>query len=285
MIAITAPKFISGENAMTTETLERPLAGTASAAPMLRIAVASRDGTTVNLHFGQTQEFLVYDVTAEGASLIARRDIESNALSAGEDPRETVCRILADCKVLLVAKIGPMPAEKLGNAGIDAIDAHAGKPVETALMAVFAGKTAPVSDEPIDASSFRLAHAMLRVSDMERSIDFYTRLLGMKVLEQRDHKKNQFTQAYLGYGDGSSQMTLELVFNWMQEEPYVKGDAFGHIAIQVTNINRLCNRLAAEGVPLPRAPRGQRHGNNIIAFIEDPDGHRIELIQPEEPAS
>jgi len=270
---------------MTTETLERPLAGTASAAPMLRIAVASRDGTTVNLHFGQTQEFLVYDVTAEGASLIARRDIESNALSAGEDPRETVCRILADCKVLLVAKIGPMPAEKLGNAGIDAIDAHAGKPVETALMAVFAGKTAPVSDEPIDASSFRLAHAMLRVSDMERSIDFYTRLLGMKVLEQRDHKKNQFTQAYLGYGDGSSQMTLELVFNWMQEEPYVKGDAFGHIAIQVTNINRLCNRLAAEGVPLPRAPRGQRHGNNIIAFIEDPDGHRIELIQPEEPAS
>ena len=193
--------------------------------------------------------------------------------------------MLADCKVLLVANIGPMPAEKLGNAGIDAIDAHVGKPIETALTAVFAEKTLPVSDEPIDASAFRLAHAMLRVSDLERSLDFYTRLLGMKVLEQRDHKKNQFTQAYLGYGDGVAQMTLELVFNWMQEGAYVKGDAFGHIAIEVTNINRLCNRLAAEGVSMPRAPRGQRHGNNIIAFIEDPDGHRIELIQPAEPAS
>ena len=164
--------------------------------------------------------------------------------------------MLADCKVLLVAKIGPMPAAKLGNAGIEAIDAHVGKPIETALTEVFADKTLPQSDEPIDTSAFRLAHAMLRVSDIERSIDFYTRLLGMKVLEQRDHKKNQFTQVYVGYGDGFSQMVLELVFNWMQEEPYAKGDAFGHIAIQVTGINRLCNRLAAEGVPMPRAPAG-----------------------------
>ena len=203
--------------------------------------------------------------------------LKATPQSEEEDPRETVCRMLADCKVLLVAKIGPMPAEKLQNAGIEAIDAHVGKPIETALTEVFAEKTLPQSDEPIDTSTFRLAHAMLRVADIERSIDFYTRLLGMKVLEQRDHKKNQFTQVYLGYGDGS-QMTLELVFNWMQEEPYTKGDAFGHIAIQVTGINRLCNRLAAEGVPLPRAPRGQRHGNSIIAFIEDPDGHRIELF-------
>ena len=142
--------------------------------------------------------------------------------------------MLADCKVLLVAKIGPMPAAKLGNAGIEAIDAHVGKPIETALTEVFADKTLPQSDEPIDTSTFRLAHSMLRVADIERSIDFYTRLLGMKVLEQRDHKKNQFTQVYLGYGDGFSQMVLELVFNWMQEEPYAKGNAFGHIAIQVT---------------------------------------------------
>ncbi len=141
MVAISLFGFrTSGENAMTTDTLERPIADAAAPAASLRIAVASRDGTTVNLHFGQTQEFLVFDVTAGGAALIARRDIESNALSAGEDPRETVCRMLADCKVLLVAKIGPMPAEKLGAAGIDAIDAHAGKPVETALMAVFAGR-------------------------------------------------------------------------------------------------------------------------------------------------
>ena len=190
--------------------------------------------------------------------------------------------MLADCKVLLVAKIGPVPAAKLGDAGIEAIDAHVGKPIETALAEVFAEKTRPIDDEPIDTSAFRLAHAMLRVADIERSIDFYTRLLGMKVLEQRDHKKNQFTQVYVGYGDGFSQMVLELVFNWMQEEPYVKGDAFGHIAIEVRDINRLCRRLAAEGVPMPRAPRGQRHGDTIVAFIEDPDGHRIELFQPEQ---
>ena len=270
---------------MTTDTLERPSAATASAATSLRIAVASRDGATVNLHFGPTREFLVYDVTAEGAALIARRDIESHAQREDEDPRDTVSRMLGDCKVLLVAKIGPMPAAKLGNAGIDAIDAHAGKPIETALTEVFAEKTLPQSDEPIDTSTFRLAHAMLRVADMERSIDFYTRLLGMTVLESRDHKKNQFTQVYLGYGDGFAQMALELVFNWMQGETYAKGDAFGHIAIQVTGINRLCNRLAAAGVPMPRAPRSQRHGDNIIAFIEDPDGHRIELFQPAEPVS
>jgi lactoylglutathione lyase len=270
---------------MTTETLERPLAETVSAAPSIRIAVASRDGTTVNLHFGQTREFLVFDVTAGGATLIARRDIESHAQGEDEDPRDTVCRMLADCKALLVAKVGINPKEKLGNAGIDAIDAHAGRPVETALTEVFAEKAVETRGAAIDTSAFRLAHAMLRVSDIERSIDFYTRLLGMKVLEQRDHKKNQFTQAYLGYGDGFSQMVLELVFNWTQEEAYVKGDAFGHIAIQVSGINRLCNRLAAEGVPMPRAPRGQRHGDNIIAFIEDPDGHRIELFQPEVPAS
>ena len=267
---------------MTTETLKRVNAETAPAATSLRIAVASRDRTTVNLHFGQTREFLVYDVTAEGAALIAHRDIESHAQSEDEDPRDTVCRMLAYCKVLLVAKIGPMPAAKLQNAGIEAIDAHVGKPIETVLTEVFADKTLPTSDEPIDTSTFRLAHAMPRVSDIERSIDFYTRLLGMNVLEQRDHKKNQFTQVYLGYGDGFSQMVLEPVFNWMQGEPYAKGDAFGHIAIQVSGINRLCNRLAAEGVSMPRAPRGQRHGDNIIAFIEDPDGHRIELFQPAE---
>jgi lactoylglutathione lyase len=270
---------------MTTDTLERPSAATAPANNAIRIAVASRDGAAVNLHFGATREFLVYDVTAEGSALLQRRRIESYALSEEEDLRETACRMLADCKVLLVAKIGPVPAAKLGDAGIDAIDDHAEKPIETALAEVFADKTQPVDDAPLDASAFRLAHAMLRVADLERSIDFYTRLLGMTVLEQRDHKKNQFTQVYLGYGGGFSQMALELVFNWMQEEPYTKGDSFGHIAIEVTGINRLCRKLAAEGVPMPRAPRSQRHGDNIISFIEDPDGHRVELFQPAEPVS
>ncbi|PWC42397.1 lactoylglutathione lyase [Azospirillum sp. TSO22-1] len=135
------------------------------------------------------------------------------------------------------------------------------------------------------ATNFRLLHAMLRVSDMERSLDFYTRLLGMRVLQQREHKKNQFTQAYLGYGAegddplASASMVVELVANWTQEEPYSHGSAFGHIAIGVTGITALCDRLAAEGVPVPRPPKPQKHGDHIVAFVEDPDGYRIELVQ------
>ena len=191
--------------------------------------------------------------------------------------------MLSDCGVLLVAKIGVAPHEKLAGVGIEASDIYVGRPVELALAEVYAAKMAAAeaarSAAAIDASSFRLIHAMLRVSDIERSVEFYSRLLGMRVLERRDHKKNQFSQAYLGYGEGFGQMALELVFNWAREEPYVKGDAFGHIAIEVSGIGALCDRLAAAGVPLPRPPRAQRHGENIVAFVEDPDGHLIELVQ------
>ena len=104
---------------------------------------------------------------------------------------------------------------------------------------------------------------MLRVADLDRSIDFYTRLLGMQVLERRDHKKNQFSQAYLGYGGGFSQMVLELVSNWTREEPYALGESFGHIAIQVSGITALCERLAAAGradaAPAQHAAARQQH--------------------------
>ena len=131
-----------------------------------------------------------------------------------------------------------------------------------------------------NSAGFRLAHTMLRVSDLDAALDFYTGKLGMRELQRRDHKKNQFTQVYVGYADGFEQMVLELVFNWMQDEPYEAGQAFGHIAIEVQGIFGLCNRLKAAGVPMPREPRSQKHGNTIIAFIEDPDGHRIELFEP-----
>lgn len=126
---------------------------------------------------------------------------------------------------------------------------------------------------------FRLMHAMLRVRDMERSIDFYSRLLGMRVLRQREHKKNQFSQTYIGYGEEAAGMVLELVQNWNQEGDYAQGDAFGHIAIEVEGITALCDGLAAAGVPMPRPPSSQRHGDTIVAFIEDPDGYRIELVE------
>ncbi len=250
--------------------------------PHLRIAVASRDGARIDQHFGQAEEFLVFDASEAGPALVECRTIEAHA-RGDEDPRDTICRMLADCGVLLVAKIGIAPQEKLAGAGIEASDLHSGQAIGAALAEVFAAKAAIRADEAVDASGFRLLHAMLRVGDMERSLDFYTRLLGMTVLETREHKKNQFTQAYLGYGDGWAGMALELVFNWTRDEPYAVGDSFGHVAIQVSRITRLCDRLAAAGVPMPRPPRSQRHGESIVAFVEDPDGHRIELVQPPAP--
>jgi lactoylglutathione lyase len=264
---------------MDTNVLTAVRKETPAAAQTLRVAVASRDGLRVDLHFGQTEEFLVFDVTAEGATLIARRDIESHTEAGDADARDTACRMLADCKMLLVAKIGINPQEKLARAGIEASDLYVGKPVETALVEVFASKSVRHTDAPLDMSGFRLMHTMLRVRDLDRSLDFYTRLLGMQVLERRDHRKNQFSQAYLGYGEGFGQMVLELVANWTREEPYAVGDSFGHIAIQVSGIAALCERLKAAGTSIHRPPSTQRHGSNIIAFVEDPDGHRIELVQ------
>lgn len=248
--------------------------------PALRIAVAGTVGGRVDKHFGQAEDFHVFVLGETGPELMESRSVTAHALDPDEDRRETICRMLADCGVLLVAKIGPVPQEKLAGFGIEASDMYAGKDMAEALAEVFAAKTlAAQSHENVDSTSFRMLHAMLRVTDMERSLDFYTRLLGMTVLEQREHKKNQFTQAYLGYGDGWNGMVLELVFNWTREEPYQPSDSFGHIAIQVSGIGALCDRLAAEGITMPRPPRSQRHGENIVAFVEDPDGNRIELVQ------
>ena len=255
----------------------------AGSSPVLRIAVATRDGTRVDLHFGHAEAFAIYDVDATGSRHFETRVIADHALNEEEDTRETIYRMIADCRILLLAKIGAAPQEALAAIGIEATNMHAGKGVEAALVEVYAAKQEAVADAPLDASEFALLHAMLRVADLDRSIEFYTQSLGMKVLEKREHKKNQFSQAYLGYGDAPGGMTLELVANWQRETPYVQGDAFGHIAIGVNNIQRLCDRLAAAGVPMPRPPRGQRHGENIVAFIADPDGHRIELVQTPQP--
>lgn len=244
----------------------------------LRMAVASSEGIRIDQHFGQTELFRVYDVSASGIVPVDDRDVDQHA-EGDEDRRDTICRMLKDCSVLLVAKIGITPQEKLAGHGIEATDRYGGKSVAESLAEVFAAKSAASSDAPLDMSQFRLLHTMLRVGDIERSIDFYTRLLGMTVLERRDHKKNQFTQVYLGYSAGFSGMAIELVFNWTSEEAYTHGTSFGHIAIAVTGITALCDRLAANGVTMPRPPRAQRHGESIVAFIEDPDGHRIELVQ------
>ncbi len=128
-------------------------------------------------------------------------------------------------------------------------------------------------------SEYRLLHTMLRVFDLEKSIDFYTRLLGMKLLRHNDYEGGRFTLAFVGYGDESDTAVLELTHNWDQAEPYTIGSGYGHIAIGVPDIYATCEQLAKEGVKIPRPPGPMKHGSTVIAFIEDPDGYKVELIE------
>ena len=130
-----------------------------------------------------------------------------------------------------------------------------------------------------DTSKFQLLHTMIRVRDLDRSIDFYTRLLGMKLLRRKDYPSGEFTLAFVGYGDEASHTVLELTHNWGQREPYEIGSGFGHLAVGVPDIYGTCDRLAGEGVKIPRPPGPMKHGGSVIAFIEDPDGYKIELIE------
>lgn len=125
----------------------------------------------------------------------------------------------------------------------------------------------------------RLLHTMIRVRDLDKSIDFYTRLLGMGLLRRTDYPEGEFTLAFVGYGDEASHSVIELTHNWGREQPYQLGDAFGHLAIGVPDIHATCDRLAKEGVKIPRPPGPMKHGSTVIAFVEDPDGYKIELIE------
>jgi lactoylglutathione lyase len=131
----------------------------------------------------------------------------------------------------------------------------------------------------VDASSFRMLHTMVRVLDLEKSIDFYTRLLGMNLIRRKDYESGRFTLAFVGYGDESAGAVIELTHNWDQKEPYTIGSGFGHMAIGVPDIYGTCEKLGKEGVKIPRPPGPMKHGGSVIAFIEDPDGYKIELIE------
>lgn len=123
----------------------------------------------------------------------------------------------------------------------------------------------------------RLLHTMLRVRDLDRSIDFYTRLLGMKLLRTKDDEKGKYTLAFLGYGEETDTAVIELTYNWGREEGYDLGTGYGHIAIGVPDVKAACRMLEAEGVRLPVPPK-KRPSGNWMAFAEDPDGYRIELL-------
>jgi lactoylglutathione lyase len=135
------------------------------------------------------------------------------------------------------------------------------------------------SETPGENSGFRLLHTMLRVKDAEKSIDFYSRHLGMQVLRNKDFLGGKFTNIFMGYGDEGEHTVLELTHNWDQEEPYTHGSGFGHLAVAVPDIYGACAQMEKEGVSIPRPPGPMKHGTTVIAFIEDPDGYKIELIE------
>lgn len=128
-------------------------------------------------------------------------------------------------------------------------------------------------------ANFRVLHTMIRVKNLDKSLDFYTRLLGMKVLRKRDVPAGKYSLAFVGYGDERSNTVIELTYNWGKDEGYELGTGFGHLAIGVPDAYAVCERLAKEGVKIPRPPGPVQHGTTVIAFIEDPDGYKIELIQ------
>ncbi len=130
-----------------------------------------------------------------------------------------------------------------------------------------------------DFGGFRFLHTMIRVKDLEKSLDFYTRLMGMKVLRNKDYPTGEFTLAFVGYDEEENGTVVELTHNWGQEDNYDLGNGFGHLAIGVPDIYGTCEILEKEGVPIPRPPGPMKHGGRCIAFIEDPDGYKIELIE------
>ena len=139
-----------------------------------------------------------------------------------------------------------------------------------------AGASPPV----VRALKPRIRHTMLRVKDLDRSIAFYTEVLGMEVFRRRDNEGGRYTVAFLGYGSEASDPAIELTYNWGQDDGYELGTGFGHIAIGVPDIYGVCARVEAMGMEVPRPPGPLKHsGPNgpVIAFIRDPDGYAIEL--------
>jgi lactoylglutathione lyase len=125
----------------------------------------------------------------------------------------------------------------------------------------------------------RLLHTMLRVTDLEASIAFYTEILGMRLLRRKDYPGGKFTLAFLGYGEESSHTALELTHNW-DVDSYTLGTGYGHIAIEVPDVYEACDALAARGGNIVRPAGPMKNGSTILAFVEDPDGYRVEILGP-----
>lgn len=124
----------------------------------------------------------------------------------------------------------------------------------------------------------RILHTMLRVGNLERSLAFYTDVLGMKLLRQKEYPDGKFTLAFVGYQAESEGAVIELTWNW-DTEGYDLGNGYGHIALEVEDAYAACDRIRAKGGKVTREAGPMKHGTTVIAFVEDPDGYKIELIQ------
>jgi lactoylglutathione lyase len=124
----------------------------------------------------------------------------------------------------------------------------------------------------------RILHTMLRVGDLERSIAYYRDVLQMELISRKDYPEGKFTLAFLGYGRNPEQAEIELTHNWGVES-YELGTAYGHVAVGVDDIHAVCERIRAAGGKITREPGPMKHGTTVIAFVVDPDGYKIELIE------
>ena len=125
----------------------------------------------------------------------------------------------------------------------------------------------------------RLLHTMLRVKDLDKSVTFYTKLLGMKELRRNEVPDGKYTLAFIGYGDESDASVIELTYNWDQAEPYDLGSGFGHLAVGLPDVYKACEDLKQAGGKVTREAGPVKFGTTVIAFVEDPDGYKVELVQ------
>ncbi|MDC0715869.1 lactoylglutathione lyase [Nannocystis bainbridge] len=124
----------------------------------------------------------------------------------------------------------------------------------------------------------RILHTMLRVGDLEKSLAFYTEVLGMRLLRRRDYPDGRFTLAFVGYGEESEVAVLELTHNW-DTASYELGTGYGHVALEVEDAAAACASIRARGGKVVREAGPMKHGTTVIAFVEDPDGYKVELIE------
>ena len=124
----------------------------------------------------------------------------------------------------------------------------------------------------------RLLHTMLRVGDLDKSIKFYSNIMGMELIRKHDYESGRFTLAFLGYGEEKDNTVLELTHNW-DTDSYDKGEGFGHIAIAVEDVYAACEKIRDAGGTIVREPGPMKHGSTVLAFVEDPDGYKIELLE------